>query len=187
MKSTSVNAGVGLAHRRWPSWPAGGQVHLPSPSSLPFLLFSYHHQESSDGTSRQSWSHPQEANLWHERSTALTNHRNPAFSSCPAVLATALNYSSIVSFPLCLIFFRCDRAKGKTASIIFKSKRKFKLFIAKFRAHLHNMFPIYIILNNFLLSFIDKTIIQTDKLWTVILLCFSLQCHALNQYSLPLV
>lgn len=51
------------------------------------------------GTSSQSWIHPQEAKLWDERSTALTNHRNPAFLSCPAVLATALNYSLIVSFP----------------------------------------------------------------------------------------
>lgn len=104
-----------------------------------------------------------------------------------AVLATALNYSLIVSFPQCLNFFRCDRAKKKIALFIFKSKRKFKLFIAKLRAYLHDLFPICMNLNNFLLSFSDKTIIQTDKLWTVITLCFSLQHHALNRYSLPLL
>lgn len=121
-------------------WPTGSnQVHLPSPLAFqipsPTVTGRTVVQESALALPaghrpilRRQSTGDKGALVWH--STARS-----AFSSCPAVLATALNYSLSVCFA---IMFECfemwrNRKKRKIATFIFKSKIKLKHFIAKLR------------------------------------------------------
>lgn len=96
-KSKSVNTERALVHRRWPKSPA-----FPL---FPFKYLLLRPLGEQWCKHRRTFRHFQlvmvpssEDKALNEKSTAQTNPRNPAFSSCSAVLATALNYSLIVSF-----------------------------------------------------------------------------------------
>lgn len=96
-KSKSVNTERALVHRRWPKSPA-----FPLFPFKYLLLWPLGEQWCKR---RRTFRYFQlvmvpssEDKALNEKSTAQTNPRNPAFSSCSAVLATALNYSLIVSF-----------------------------------------------------------------------------------------